>query len=161
MENTPYNISTYLFKIHNWRESVMLSNLIEQGYGETEDFNCAEKILYGANEVYQLGLDHQSLKIASGFGGGMTIGSICGGLTAAIMVLGILFVKDRAHESSKIKALTQELFDTYQKDMGEIHCTPLKTCYRTEDLKCRHVIAKAAAVLDTIIKREKELEIIQ
>jgi len=138
----------------------MLSNLIERGYGEAEDFNCAEKILYGANEVYKLGLDHQSLKISSGFGGGMTIGSVCGGLTAAIMVLGILFVKDRAHESSKIKTLTQELFDTYQKEMGDINCTPLKNRYRTEDLKCRHVVAKAAAILDAIIKRERELEMI-
>jgi C_GCAxxG_C_C family probable redox protein len=134
----------------------MLRALIEQGYGEAEDFNCAEKILYGANEVYQLGLDPKALRIASGFGGGMAIGSVCGGLTAAIMVLGILFVKDRAHESGKIKILTQDLFDTYQKKMGVIDCTPLKGRYRTEDVKCRHVIAKAAGVLDTIIKRERE-----
>jgi C_GCAxxG_C_C family probable redox protein len=135
----------------------MLRNLIEQGYGEAEDFNCAEKILYGANEVYQLGLPPEALRIASGFGGGMAIGSICGGLTAAIMVLGILLVKDRAHESDKIKILTQELFATYQKEMGSIDCIPLKTHHRTEDVKCRHVIAKAAGVLDTIIKREREI----
>lgn len=134
----------------------MLLNLIEQGYGETEDLNCAEKILYGANKVYQLDLDPQSLKIASGFGGGMAIDSVCGALTASIMVLGILFVKDRAHESGKIKALTQELFDTYQKEMGSIDCASLKARYRREDVKCRHVIAKAAAILDTIIKRERE-----
>lgn len=138
----------------------MLSDLIEQGYGEAEDFNCAEKILYGANQVYKLGLDHQALKIAAGFGGGMTIGSVCGALTAAIMVLGILFIKEKAHESSKIKTLTQELFDTYQNEMGNINCTPLKIQHRTEELKCRHVIAKAAAALDTIIKRERELELI-
>ncbi len=158
MESTPYNISTIDLENHDWRKLVMLRNLIEQGYGEREDFNCAEKILYGANEVYQLGLDHQSLKAAAGFGGGMAIGSVCGALTAAIMVLGILFVKDRAHESSKIKTLTQELFDTYQQEMGDINCTPLKTHYRTEDLKCRSVIAKAAAILDTIIRRERDLE---
>jgi C_GCAxxG_C_C family probable redox protein len=134
----------------------MLRTLIEQGYGEVEDFNCAEKILYGANEVYQLGLEPKALRIASGFGGGMAIGSVCGGLTAAIMVLGILFVKDRAHESNKIKILTQDLFDTYQKEMGVIDCTSLKVRYRTEDVKCRHVIAKAAGALDTIIKRERE-----
>jgi len=106
--------------------------------------------------VYQLDLNPQSLRIASGFGGGMAIESVCGALTASIMVLGILFVKDRAHESSKIKTLTQELFNTYQKEMGVIDCTSLKSRYRTDDLKCRHVIAKAAGVLDTIIKRERE-----
>lgn len=132
----------------------MLRNLIEQGYGEEEDLNCAEKILYGANQVYKLGLDKNSLRMASGFGGGMAIGSVCGGLTAAIMVLGILFVKNNAHESKKIKELTQELFVNYRKEMGEIHCDPLKARHRTDEIKCRNVIAKAAAALDTIVKRE-------
>ena len=132
----------------------MLRNLIEQGYGEKEDLNCAEKILFGANQVYHLGLDQRSLKLASGFGGGMAIGSVCGALTAAIMVLGVLFVKNSAHESSKIKDLTQELFTTYRTEMGDIDCTPLKAHHRTEDIKCRYIIAKAAAVLDTIVKRE-------
>jgi C_GCAxxG_C_C family probable redox protein len=132
----------------------MLSELIAQGYGEKEDLNCAEKILCGANQVYHLGLDQQSLRLASGFGGGMSIGSACGALTAAIMVLGILFVKNNAHESSKIKDLTQELFITYKKEMGDIDCFPLKVRHRTEDIKCRHIIVKAAEVLDTIIKRE-------
>ena len=132
----------------------MLRNLIEQGYGEEDDLNCAEKILYGANQVYKLGLDKNSLRMASGFGGGMAIGSICGGLTAAIMVLGILFVKNNAHESKKIKELTQELFANYREEMGEIHCDPLKARHRTEEIKCRNVIAKAAAALDAIVKRE-------
>ena len=132
----------------------MLHTLIEQGYGESEDLNCAEKILYGANQVYSLGLDQQSLRMAAGFGGGMAIGSVCGTLTASIMVLSILFVKDRAHESSKIKDLTQELFSNYLTEMHEIDCDPLKAKYRTEELKCRSVIAKAAEILDKIIERE-------
>jgi len=132
----------------------MLCNLIQQGYGEKEDFNCAEKILYGANQVYNLGLDKQALRMAAGFGGGMGIGSVCGTLTASIMVLGILFVKDKAHESSKIKNLSQELFASYRTQMQEIDCDPLKAKYRTEELKCRTVIAKAAEILDKIIERE-------
>lgn len=134
----------------------MLSTLIKQGYGEIEDFNCAEKIFYGANEVYHLGLSPESLRIAAGFGGGMAIGSVCGALTAAIMVLGVLFVKERAHESDKIKLLTQELFTAYQEEMSAIDCISLKTRYRTEDLKCRYVITKAAAALDAVIKKERE-----
>lgn len=133
----------------------MLSKLIQQGYGEREDFNCAEKILYGANQVYKLGLADESLRMAAGFGGGMAIGSVCGTLTASIMVLGILFVKDRAHESSKIKDLTQELFTTYQREMQAIDCDPLKAKYRTEELKCRNVIIKAAEILDHIIEQER------
>lgn len=135
----------------------MLSKLIKQGFGEKEDFNCAEKILYGANKVYQLGLDKESLKMASGFGGGMGIEDKCGALTASIMVLGRLFVKKNAHESTKIKELTQELFELYRRDMGEINCAPLKEKYKTEELKCRNIIAKAAEILEQIVERELKL----
>ena len=132
----------------------MLSTLILQGYGNEEDLNCAEKILYGANQVYNLGLDKRALKMSAGFGGGMAIGSVCGALTAAVMVLGVLFVQNNAHESSRIKDLEKELFADYEKAMGNIHCEPLKAKYRTEELQCKNVIVKAAEVLDRIIERE-------
>ena len=132
----------------------MLAELIKNGYGEKEDLNCAEKILWGANYAYNLGLDSESLKLASGFGGGMAIEDKCGALTGAIMVLGKLFVVERAHESDKIKELTRELFDDYKKEMESIDCQPLKDMYRTEELKCSLVILKAAEILDRIISRE-------
>ena len=135
----------------------MLSDLISQGYGEKEDLNCAEKIVHGANEAYHLGLDRRTLKMSAGFGGGMSIGSVCGALTGAVMVLGILLVENNAHESTKIKTLTQELFITYRKKMGEINCGSLKAHHRTEELKCRNVIVTAAEILDEIIARETSL----
>jgi C_GCAxxG_C_C family probable redox protein len=135
----------------------MLTNLLKQGFGEKEDLNCAEKILQGANIAYNLGLDKESLKLASGFGGGMAIEDKCGALTAVIMVLGRLFVEDRAHESTRIKDLTKELFEEYRKEMGSIDCAPLKEMHRTEELKCRNVTIKAAEALDRIVKRELSL----
>ena len=93
----------------------MLNDLIKQGFGEAEDYNCAEKILYGANQAYNLGLDQKALKVSAGFGGGMGLSLVCGALTGAIMVLGVMFVKEKAHESTRIKDLTQELLLTYKK----------------------------------------------
>jgi hypothetical protein len=72
------------------------------------------------------------------------------------MVLGKLFVKERAHESEKIKQLTRKLFEEYRKEMGSIDCGPLKKMHRTEELKCRNVILKAAELLDRIVAEEKE-----
>lgn len=132
----------------------MLAELIKEGFGEKEDLNCAEKILRGANIAYKLGLDSGALKMAAGFGGGMAVEDKCGALTAAIMVLGKLFVTERAHESTKIKELTIELFQEYKKEMGSIDCAPLKQMHRTEELKCKNVIIKAAEVLDRIVARE-------
>jgi C_GCAxxG_C_C family probable redox protein len=132
----------------------MLADLIKSGFGIAEDYNCAETILAGANQVYHLGLDQNAMKLAAGFGGGMAIEGDCGALTGAIMVLGKLYVKDRAHESDKIKELTKELFERYRREMGETDCAPLKAKYRNDELKCRLVILKAAEILDEIVARE-------
>lgn len=134
----------------------MLTDLIKNGFGEKEDLNCAEKILYGANIAYNLGLDREALKLAAGFGGGMAIEDKCGALTASIMVLGKLFIKERAHESERIKELTRELFEEYRKEMGYIDCAPLKKMYRTEELKCKNIILKAAELLDRIVYKDRE-----
>ena len=132
----------------------MLKELIQDGYGIKEDLNCAETILYGANLVYHLDINSDSLKMAAAFGGGMGIESVCGVLTASIMVLGNLFVPDVARKHPKIKELCKELFETFEKEMGDILCKPLKDNYRTEEKKCRDVILKAAEILDKIVARE-------
>ena len=135
----------------------MLYDLLKSGYGNEEDLNCAEKILYGANKAYKLGLEKEALKLAVGFGGGMAIESVCGALTASIMVLGRLFVQSNVHESARIKELIKELFDSYKKEMGYIECAPLKEKYRKENILCRDVILKAAEILDTIVEKEPKL----
>lgn len=132
----------------------MLADLIKAGFGIAEDYNCAETILAGANQVYHLGLDKEALKLAAGFGGGMAIESVCGALTGAIMVLGRLYVNERAHESDKIKELTEEFIGRYCEVMGATDCAPLKAKYRNEEVKCRLVILKAAEILDQIVARE-------
>jgi len=132
----------------------MLEELIQGGYGVKEDLNCAECILYSANQVYHLNLNSESLKLAAAFGGGMAIESVCGVLTASLMILGKLFVPETAHKYPEIKELSKELFDTFKKEMGDILCKPLKDNYRTEEKKCREVILKAAEILDKIVIRE-------
>ena len=86
----------------------MLKELLEHGFGCDLDLNCAKKIVYGANHVYNMGLSPQALKLAAGFGGGMGIESVCGTLTGGVMVLSNLYVKRNAHESERIKELESE-----------------------------------------------------
>ena len=136
----------------------MLEKLLQQGFAEGKDLNCSETILYGANEAYHLGLNSDALKLAAGFGGGMAIESVCGALTGAIMVLGRLFVEDRAHKSPWLKELTKELLVRYREEMGSIQCDALKEDYRTEEKKCREVIEKAAMVLDEVIETGRKSE---
>ncbi|HWR22621.1 MAG TPA: C-GCAxxG-C-C family (seleno)protein [Feifaniaceae bacterium] len=132
----------------------MLRAYLENGFLYQEDWNCAEHMLIAADRVYGLKLDPEAYKLAAGFGGGMAVGGICGALTGAVMALGLLFVKERAHESDKIKTLTAELIGRYREKMGEVDCIPLKEAYRTEEIKCRDVILEAASILDDIVARE-------
>ena len=42
----------------------MLKEMIAAGFGQAEDYNCAEKIFYGANEAYGLGLSEDDLRLS-------------------------------------------------------------------------------------------------
>ena len=133
---------------------MLLYNLLKEGYGQEENLNCAEQILYGANIAYDLGLNKEALKLAGGFGGGMAIEDKCGALTGAIMVMSSLFIDDVARDSLKLKDLIKELFNRYEDAMGSIDCAPLMDMHRTEEEGCRHVILKAAEILDAIVREE-------
>ncbi len=134
----------------------LLFDLLKEGFGNSEDYNCAEKILYGANEAYTLGLSKDSLKLSAGFGGGMGIESSCGALTAGTMVLSNLFVKNVAHENSVIKEQTSDYLNIFIKEMNSINCYKLKEMYRTDDKKCNDIILKSAEILDTIYKNKNQ-----
>jgi C_GCAxxG_C_C family probable redox protein len=129
----------------------LLSELVESGYGEEHDLNCAETILWGANLVYDLGLDRNALRLAAGFGGGMGVEATCGALTGAVMVIGRLFTRDRGHESPRVKELCTRFLETYKAEMGSIDCAALKARHRTEELKCRAVVLHAARLLEELI----------
>jgi len=132
----------------------MLKNYLVDGFGVKEDLSCSETILYGANDVWNLGIEKDSLKMAAGFSAGLYTDNICGALSAGAMVLSRLYVKERAHESGDNGNLVKELIEEYKTLMGSELCGPLKEKYRTEEEKCRPVIIAAAGVLDSIISRE-------
>lgn len=131
-----------------------LSEMIKNGYGKKEDLSCSERILYGANTVYNLGLDKDALIMAAGLSGGMYVGDVCGAVSVGVLVLSKLFVKDRAHESDYIKKLVSEFIESYDRDMTTYKCTRLKELYKTKERSCDDIILKAAELLDMIIERE-------
>jgi C_GCAxxG_C_C family probable redox protein len=134
--------------------TMSLSELINDGYMEKNDLNCAETILFAANEVHHLGLESDALKLAAGFGGGMGIEATCGALTGAVMVLGRIFAKDKGHDTPRLQELCAEFLEEYRSQMGDIDCTPLKERYRSEELKCRRVVLKSAEILENLIEKE-------
>jgi C_GCAxxG_C_C family probable redox protein len=131
-----------------------LSELVNSGYMQKKDLNCAETILYGADEVYNLGLDPRALKLAAGFGSGMGAKATCGALTGAIMVLGSIFAKQKGHDTPRLKELCAEFLEEYRREMGSIDCEVLKDRYWTEDRECHSVVLKSAQILEKLIAEE-------
>lgn len=131
-----------------------MTDIIENGLSKRKDLNCAETMLYAANEAYQLQLPHSALKLAAGFGGGMGINSTCGALTGGVMALSAIFVKERGHESDYIKVLNAELFDSFKNKMDSIDCSYLKEHYRSPQDECHPIIVQAAQIVEALIDRE-------
>ncbi len=132
----------------------MLKELIESGYGE--GLNCAEKIIRGANEVYELGLSEDATRLLAGFGGGLAVGAACGALCGAIAVISHMFVKDDAHKSDILKPISQEYLEGFNRKMGSIQCKDLKEKYYDDETGCSYIIITAAEMLDEIIEKYDE-----
>lgn len=132
----------------------MLLDDVKKYYDKSYDLNCAETILYAANETYGLNLDKKALKTMAAFGGGMAIEETCGALTGALAVLGILFVKDRAHESDRIKELTKDFFEKFRAELSTYNCKRLKELYRNDEERCSNIVFAAAKILNEIIEKQ-------
>ena len=133
----------------------MLLDKVRKFYDSEYDLNCAETIIYAANEEYNMSLNKQTLKAMAAFGGGMAVESVCGVITGAISVIGILFTEERAHESDRVKNLTKEYFEKFTLKLGSDNCAKLKESYRNDEARCFKMIEIGAEVLDEIVMRER------
>jgi len=117
------------------------------------DLNCAESIMYAANEEYNLNLSEETLKVMAGFGGGMTTGDICGVITGAVGVIGIMFTEVRGHKSPIVRECTREFIKEFKEKMAYTKCVDLKKEYK-DIKKCTLMIETGAEILDNIIRKE-------
>lgn len=134
----------------------MIKDIIDKYRSKERDLNCAEIMLLSANEAYNLKLQNETVKAMAAFGGGMGVEGVCGAISSSIAVLGIMFVNERAHESTKIKDISKEFFDLFQKKLGTNNCKELKSRYRNEEFGCRDILYAAGGALEEIINNERK-----
>ena len=134
----------------------MLVEKVRHYFDKSYDLNCAETIIYAANKEYGLDLKKDTLKTMAAFGGGMGVESVCGAITGALAVIGILFTKDRGHESERVKQLSKEFFQRFMAKLGTDNCKVLKERYRNDEIRCSIMVEAAAEILDDIVIREKK-----
>lgn len=140
-------------------------DLFMQGY------NCAQSVLCAFEDV--TGLDREtSAKIASSFGAGMgRMREVCGGVSGALMVLGIAkgYSDPKASsEKNNHYALVREFMECFKKDNGSIICRELlegvavkpgpEAEERTEEYykkrPCPELVAYAAGVVEKMLEAD-------
>lgn len=133
----------------------MLKEIALKYYQKDYDYNCAETILYAADEAYNMNLSKETFKVMAPFGGGLGVEDICGALSGAAAVIGLLFTNERGHESPKVRELTVKLVESFRSKLGTYNCRTLKEEYKTEAERCSTMIAVAAETLEEIIDKER------
>lgn len=80
----------------------------------------------------QIGLDEiTALKVADGFGSGMTMCSICGAVTGGIMTISLYYGRTQPDdEDSKLKnrATIQDFLQRFKEINGDLECKQLLGC---------------------------------
>jgi C_GCAxxG_C_C family probable redox protein len=75
-----------------------------------QGYNCAQSVLMACARRYGLD-DRTAMRMASAFGGGMTVGLTCGVVTGALMAIGLKHAKtDLGDERPQANAIIKQFF---------------------------------------------------
>lgn len=110
-----------------------------------QGYNCAESVIKAINEEKNLNIP---VAIATPFGSGMNVGSACGAITGALMVLGA--VKDRkiSESPNEVRKITKEVMNKVKEKYGTFECIELKR----KGIPCNEIIEYAYDVLTKCIE---------
>ena len=132
-------------------------------------FNCSQSVLATLGPDHGLSED-DCLKIATAFGGGMgRQQNICGAITGALMVLGLIYGKglnDPEEKKGYTYHLTKEFFDEFKRLNGSENCLELLDGLNMNnpddnkrivernyyEIRCEKYVSDAVAILDKIMK---------
>jgi len=118
-------------------------------------YNCAETILQATNSEFSLNLDIKTIKIMSGFGGGMFEEDICGVVSGGVASLSLIF-PEKEEKHSLLEPAVIEFKKEIINKFKDLNCRLIKPPYRKEDVGCLNVITSAYEILTRIIKKYKE-----
>ena len=89
--------------------------------------SCAQAVFSAFAE--QMGMDYQTaVKLSSGFGGGMGMGSVCGAVTGAIMAIGLKHGGLDPKTKGQTAKLVREFTDRFKAQHRLLNCRDLMGC---------------------------------
>jgi C_GCAxxG_C_C family probable redox protein len=131
----------------------MLEEKAAKYYSKTDvERNCSEAVVYGANEEFELHLSDDVLRAMGPFGGGMRIESVCGAITGALAVIGVLYNRDTPLARARMKERTETFLTCFRQRYDCLDCKGLKEKFRDEDRKCEEVVRISARLLQELVE---------
>jgi len=132
----------------------MLEDAVGKQYSRSDvERNCAESMIYGADDEYKLSLPEEAFYTMGAFGGGMRIKSICGAVTGSLAVIGILFNSEVYVKQERMKQIAEEFLEEFEKRYGHLECSVLRDKYRDPLVGCETTVRMAARVLEKLIEK--------
>ncbi len=136
----------------------------------SNNFNCTQGV-FTAYAV-ERGIDEKlALKLATNFGGGARKGEMCGAVSGALMVLGLMYGHSESEDletKARSYALSEEYMDRFIRENGSVVCRELlgydlskpeerekimeKNLFRTF---CPEVIRSAVEILDRLLQENE------
>ena len=137
----------------------------------SRNFNCTQGVF--TTYAIEHGFDEKlALKLATNFGGGARKGEMCGAVSGALMVLGLLYghsESDDLDTKTKTYAMAEEYMNRFIKKNGSVVCRELlgydlskpeekavileKNLFRT---LCPDLIRSAVEILDEFLEEQKQ-----
>lgn len=92
-----------------------------------QGFNCAQAVVGAYADMIGIGRQ-EAMSIGAGFGGGAGTGELCGAVTGAVMVLGLLTpvdLEDPVGSKKRTVALGKEVQKRFSEKFGYLRCHDL------------------------------------
>lgn len=128
----------------------MLKDCWEKYYYE-ENYNCAESILRAANDYYSLGLHDRDMKLIGGYGGGIQTDSLCGAYLAAVSVLSMKYIDEKAHESMDIRPAVRYFTGLAEERLATLDCSELRPMNTRPGRRCGLTVETVCEALEQAI----------
>lgn len=109
-----------------------------------QGFTCSEAIIKAYNEEHNTNIP---ISLGSGFGAGVAVGSLCGAVGAAVVVIGSLKGRESSDEANEAKKYAKELMISIKEKYGTEICKELKQ----NNVSCAEIIDYTYETLNKIL----------
>ena len=96
----------------------------------SQKLHCSQSVIAAFADECEI-TEEQALKLGSCFGGGMRKGQVCGAVTGALMVLGLLFGQKKAADAEGRQSsdeVNDLMMDRFKEKCGSYICNDLLGC---------------------------------